>query len=90
MPLAFTQEDFLVFNMCSSVYFFWCIHTGCNRDREIMGCLKMCASILITPGPGQGLIPIVAHRSFPRPCSSVGPDCTQCEYPFLFYVNTSI
>ena len=64
--------------------FLWHIHTACNRDqdrdREQMGCMKLCGSFHITPEPGQGLIPIVCHGSSNSPCACLGTSYAQCEY----------
>ena len=57
-----------------------CIYTGWNRDREQMGCMKLCH---ITPAPGQRPSPVVPHCSGPHPCSGLDPGSAQYEYTIL-------
>ena len=55
-----------------------------DRDREQMGCMKLCGHFHIKPEPGQGPRSIVPH------CSSLGPGSAQCEYtipPVIFSIS---
>ena len=56
------------------------IHTGQNRerdrDREEMGCMKLCESFHITPEPEHVPRPIVPHCSGTSPFSCLGPGYT--------------
>ena len=50
-----------------------------EQSREQIGCMKLCASVHITPESRQGLRLIVPLCSDPGPCFCLGSGSSQCE-----------